>query len=57
MNTSVRLLACALALAAGAANAQQHPSKPIRMLLAFPPGGPELARWGKVVRDSGAKAD
>jgi len=32
--------ACALALTAGAALAQDYPTKPIRLLVGYPPGGP-----------------
>ena len=34
------LAACALAVAATAACAQDYPTKPVRMLVGFPPGGP-----------------
>ena len=40
MKNIVRLLAFGLSSFALAASAQTYPSKPIRMILAFPPGGP-----------------
>ena len=40
MKKIVRLLAFGLSSFALAASAQTYPSKPIRMILAFPPGGP-----------------
>ncbi len=40
MKKIVRLLVFALSSFALAASAQTYPSKPIRMILAFPPGGP-----------------
>ena len=49
------LLACACILAAGTVSAQPYPSKPIRIIVAYPPGGGTdvLARLaGKYLNDS-----
>jgi len=40
MKASVLLISCAALLAQGAAQAQSWPSKPIRWIVPFPPGGP-----------------
>ena len=37
--TSRRVLAVALALFAGGANAQDYPTRPVRLIVAFTPGG------------------
>ena len=40
MNLSKLIAAFALFVAAGLSHAQPYPAKPVRMILAFPPGGP-----------------
>ena len=40
MNLSNLVAACALVFTAALSHAQPYPAKPIRMILAFPPGGP-----------------
>ena len=40
MNNALRLVALALAAFASLAHAQSFPSKPLRMVVGFPPGGP-----------------
>ena len=67
--TTARLasaLIISLAALASTVHAQTFPSKPLRIIVPFPPGTPEQfgallqsesARYAKVVREAGIKAD
>jgi tripartite-type tricarboxylate transporter receptor subunit TctC len=48
--TMLCALACAVVMAAANAHAQTYPSKPIRMIVPFPPGGP-IDVMGRLVGD------
>src|SRR5919106_2340084 len=48
--TILCVLACAVLLAAADAHAQNYPTKPIRMIVPFPPGGP-IDVMGRLVGD------
>jgi tripartite-type tricarboxylate transporter receptor subunit TctC len=48
--TILCVLACAVLLAAADARAQNYPTKPIRMIVPFPPGGP-IDVMGRLVAD------
>ena len=53
------LSAALLAVASGPCSAQAYTTKPVRVLVGIPAGGPPdvLGRWAKVAKEAGIKAE